>query len=180
MVKNVGIRVKRKRMLIIIFSVLLMLALLFVKGRLELNLKKYAPYYAQNVEGRFSPEWEALRFMLYRDSRQIPGYHFKQDTLTSNIRFRVNSRGSDITFAIYGDEGTEINLTYHNVMYALSAEGRIEYIFSKRCDCRVSPSEEDQTLINEIIEEIGAPLVGAQPTPDWNLQWLYNLLNQRG
>ena len=76
-------------MLIIIFSVLLMLALLFVKGRLELNLKKYAPYYAQNVEGRFSPEWEALRFMLYRDSRQIPGYHFKQDTLTSNIRFRV-------------------------------------------------------------------------------------------
>ena len=110
-------------MLIIIFSVLLMLALLFVKGRLELNLKKYAPYYAQNVEGRFSPEWEALRFMLYRDSRQIPGYHFKQDTLTSNIRFRVNSRGSDITFAIYGDEGTEINLIYHNVMYALSAEG---------------------------------------------------------
>ena len=46
MVKKVGIRVKRKRMLIIIFSVLLMLALLFVKGGLELNLKKYAPYYA--------------------------------------------------------------------------------------------------------------------------------------
>ena len=64
------------------------------------------------------------------------------------------------------------------IMYALSAEGRIEYIFSKRCDCRVSPSEEDQTLINEIIEEIGAPLVDAQPAPDWNLQWLYNLLNQ--
>ena len=43
----------------------------------------------------------------------------------------------------------------------------------------ISYSEDDEKLVSEIIRDIGAPLVDAQPAPDWNLQWLYNLLNQR-
>lgn len=179
MVKKVGIRVKRKRMLIIIFSVLLMLALLFVKGRLELNLKKYAPYYAQNVEGRFSPEWEALRFMLYRDSRQIQGYYFKRDTLTNNIRFTMTYKGKALTFVVSGDTGEDISIYYNDNIYSLSDVGEIQDIFDGRCHCMISYSEDDEKLVSEIIRDIGTPLVDAQPAPDWNLQWLYNLLNQR-
>lgn len=180
MVWKVGIAVKKKRMFFLLVSMGLMLTMLSIKSMLELNLKRYAPYYAQNtIEGRFSPEWEALRYMLYRNPVSIEGYSFKQDTLTNNISLKIRYKEKPLTLAIYGDEGAEINIYYNDNMYRLDDSGALRKVLSGRCNCIVNQSEEDEKLVGEIIKEIGSPLVNAQTAPDLNLQWLYNLLNQK-
>jgi len=41
-------------------------------------------------------------------------------------------------------------------------------------------SNEEQNNLDEALSAIFNPIIQAQPAPDWNLQWLYNLLNQKG
>ena len=154
---------------------------LFAWTKVSDNLSTYSVYYARYTEGRYSPLQEAMRNFNQIEHPELDNYKYKRDNLSGDWEFTTAYNGAKIRYIVIADS----RQLYYNdeaIHYSLTPLGQVEYIpvdTPLLTSLRHDISDEEQIFVDEALSTIFEPIIQAQPAPDWNLQWLYNLLNQK-
>ncbi|KSU12099.1 hypothetical protein LMG8526HA_01392 [Lactococcus lactis] len=201
MVQEPMVKIKKKRKVLIImfsvcFTVILSLVVLFQGW---VNLGKYSVYYAQHLSHKAGTNPVMVAVFNNMEYIYLPN---EQSYAAAGIRKIKNNNKDEIYFqaedirdpgniTIWAGEKLKLYFYKGGWGYILSDFNGPKYNFASNgkfisvtpatetAPETIKPTPQDTIVVNEQLNEMYGQIVAHRQVPKINLQWLYNLLNER-